>query len=156
MVMRRFGADMGIAKIHDVADHLDLPFLILPGVGRRITFRVLTCPKHYPDQEKKEGFIGCMVEELVNEDSPISLVKAPENLLRLTSTIYQGMKAELKKNNIRVDSELECMLGKAWTVEGKAWITAPIDRWVIDENTGKNNPPTTYSVRLRPDLELIK
>lgn len=130
----------------DIATGGALP---LPEKGESVNIRVLSPPRHVtneklPDKEKGAFSARCVIfgkEEGVTYDFWVS------------STIYKGLLAEFKKNNIPADAELKCIIGRVITIAGKEWPNAPKEMWKIDEITHKPIAPKTYGVALRLDLE---
>lgn len=122
--------------------------LPLPEKGDSVNIRILGVPKHVINEKlpNKEGAISarCVVFGKENE---------LQYDLWLSSTIYKGMLAELKKNNIPIDSDLKCIVNRIFTIAGKEWPSAPKEMWRIDEVTKKPIAPKTYGVALRLDLE---
>jgi hypothetical protein len=129
----------------DIATGGQLP---LPEKGESVNVRILRPPRHVQNEKlpNQEGMITARCVIYGKEDDL-------QYDLILSSTIYKGMLAEFKKNNIPVDSDLKCIVGRIFTIAGREWTNAPKDMWRIDEATGKSVPPKTYSVALRLDLE---
>lgn len=138
------------AKIKKMAD-VDIASggaLPLPEKGESVNIRVLSAPRHVANEKlpNKEGAFSarCVIfgkEADMQYDFWVS------------STIYKGILAELKKNNIPADAELKCIVGRVFTIAGKEWPNAPKEMWKIDEFTHKPVAPKTYGVALRMDLE---
>jgi|SRR3972149_1609836 len=145
---KMFGIDQGkIDKMASVniATGGQLP---LPEKGQSVNIRILSPPKHVANEKlpNKEGMIvsRCVIfgrETEVQYD------------LILSSTIYKGILAELKKNNVPTDSDLKCIVNRIFTIAGKEWGSAPKEMWRIDDLTKRPVAPKTYSVALRLDLE---
>lgn len=122
--------------------------LPLPEKGESINIRVLTVPKRVINDKlpNKEGMITsrCVIygrESELQYDFVIS------------STIYKGILAEMKKAKIPVDDDLKCVASRVFTIAGREWPSAPKEMWKPDEVTKKLVAPKTYSVALRLDLE---
>lgn len=122
--------------------------LPLPEKGESVNIRILAPPKHVLNEKlpNKEGAISarCVIfgkEEDLQYD------------FWLSSTIYKGILAELKKAKIPVDDDLKCIVGHIFTIAGRDWPNAPKEMFKIDDITKKPVPPKTYSVALRLDLE---
>ncbi len=122
--------------------------LPLPEKGQSVNIRILTAPKHVKNDTlpNKEGMITsrCVIfgrETELQYD------------IVLSSTIYKGILAELKKNNVPTDGELKCIVNRVFTIAGKEWSSAPKEMWKIDDVTKRPIAPKTYSVALRTDLE---
>ena len=122
--------------------------LPLPEKGESVNIRVLTAPKRVINDKlpNKEGMITsrCVIygrEADLQYDFIIS------------STIYKGILAELKKAKVPVDDDLKCVVNRIFTVAGREWPSAPKEMWKIDDATKKPVAPKTYSVALRLDLE---
>lgn len=129
----------------DIASGGVLP---LPEKGESANIRVLTAPKHVINEKlpNKEGMITsrCVIygrESDLQYDFIIS------------STIYKGILAEMKKAKIPADDDLKCIVGHIFTIAGREWPNAPKEMWKLDEVTQKLVAPKTYSVALRLDLE---
>lgn len=129
----------------DIASGGALP---LPEKGESVNIRVLAPPRHVSNEKlpNKEGAFSarCVIfgkESDMQYDFWVS------------STIYKGILAELKKNNVPADAELKCIVGRVFTIAGKEWPNAPKEMWKIDEFTHKPVAPKTYGVALRLDLE---
>ena len=129
----------------DIATGGQLP---LPEKGESINIRILTAPKHVVNEKlpNKEGMITarCVIFGKEN-DLQYDLI--------LSSTIYKGVLAEMKKSKIPVDSDLKCVVNRVFTIAGKEWPNAPREMWRVDDLTKKPIAPKTYSVALRLDLE---
>ncbi len=67
-------------------------------------------------------------------------------MLKLTPSIYKEMLAELKKNNIEIDNNLNCLKDKIFTFAHKDWNTVPKELWIDEEI------PTVLGITLRTDL----
>lgn len=122
--------------------------LPLPEKGQSVNIRILTAPKHVVNDKlpNKEGMITSRCVIYGREaDVQYDIV--------LSSTIYKGILAELKKNSVPTDSDLKCIVNRVFTIAGKEWTTAPKEMWKIDEITKRPVAPKTYSVALRTDLE---
>jgi hypothetical protein len=129
----------------DIASGGVLP---LPEKGESVNIRVLTVPKRVVNDKlpNKEGMITsrCVIygrEGELQYDFIIS------------STIYKGILAEMKKAKIPVDDDLKCIVNHIFTIVGREWPNAPSQMFKIDDVTKKPVPPKTYSVALRLDLE---
>jgi len=129
----------------DIASGGILP---LPEKGESVNIRVLTAPKRVVNDKlpNKEGMITsrCVIygrESELQYDFIIS------------STIYKGILAEMKKAKIPVDDDLKCITNRVFTIAGREWPNAPKEMWKPDEVTKKLVAPKTYSVALRLDLE---
>lgn len=122
--------------------------LPLPEKGDSVNIRILSPPKHVVNEKlpNKEGAISarCVI---FGKESDLQYD------LWLSSTIYKGILAELKKNNIPTDNDLKCVVNRIFTIAGKEWPTAPKEMWKIDEVTKKPVAPKTYGVAIRLDLE---
>jgi hypothetical protein len=122
--------------------------LPLPEKGESVNVRILSAPKHVINEKlpNKEGAISarCVI---FGKESDLQYD------LWLSSTIYKGILAELKKNNIPIDSDLKCLVNRVFTIAGKEWPNAPREMFKIDEVTRKPIAPKTYGVALRLDLE---
>ena len=122
--------------------------LPLPEKGQSVNIRILTPPKHVVNEKlpNKEGMITSRCVVYGHEsDLQYDII--------LSSTIYKGILAELKKNNVPVDSDLKCIVNRVFTIAGKEWPSAPKEMWRIDDTTKRPVAPKTYSVALRLDLE---
>lgn len=146
---KMFGVDdTKISKMAsvDIATGGQLP---LPEKGESVNIKILTAPKYVPPNEKLPNKEGMITSRCV--------IFGKENELQydviLSSTIYKGMLAELKKNSIPVDSDMKCLMNRIFTIAGKEWPNAPKEMWKIDDFTKKPVAPKTYSVALRTDLE---
>lgn len=129
----------------DIASGGVLP---LPEKGESVNIRILNAPRHVAN------------EKLPNKEGAISarcVIYGRESDLQydfwLSSTIYKGILAELKKAKIPVDDDLKCIVGRVFTIAGREWPNAPKEMFKIDEVTKKPLAPKTYSVALRTDLE---
>lgn len=63
--------------------------------------------------------------------------------IKLNKSIYSGLLAEMKKNNIMVDKELKCFVDKVFTIVETIWNKPP---------KGLIVTPILFSVTLRKDL----
>jgi hypothetical protein len=138
-------AKIGKMASVDIASGGVLP---LPEKGESVNIRILGAPKHVVNEKlpNKEGAITarCVIygrEADLQYDFWIS------------STIYKGLLAELKKAKIPVDDDLKCVVGRIFTIAGREWPNAPKEMFKIDDVTKKPVAPKTYSVALRLDLE---
>jgi hypothetical protein len=128
----------------DIASGGQLP---LPEKGESVNIRILTAPRLVTN------------EKLPNKESSSArcVIYGRESDLQydfwLSSTIYKGILAELKKAKIPVDDDLKCIVGHVFTIAGREWPNAPKEMWKIDEVTKKPIAPKTYSIALRQDLE---
>jgi len=122
--------------------------LPLPEKGESINVVILSAPKHIVNEKlpNKEGAIStrCVI---YGKESDLQYD------MWLSSTIYKGILAELKKNKIPADADLKCIVNRVFTIAGKEWPNAPKEMWTIDEFTHKPVAPKTYGVALRLDLE---
>jgi hypothetical protein len=129
----------------DIASGGVLP---LPEKGESVNIRILSPPKHVINDKlpNKEGAITARC-----------VIYGRESDLQydfwLSSTIYKGVLAELRKGKIPVDDDLKCIVGRVFTIAGREWPHAPKEMFKIDEVTKKPIAPKTYSVALRTDLE---
>jgi hypothetical protein len=122
--------------------------LPLPEKGESVNIRILTAPKHVVNEKlpNKEGMVTSRCVIFGREtDLQYDII--------LSSTIYKGILAELKKNNVPTDSDLKCIVNRVFTIAGKEWPSAPKEMWKIDDVTKRPVAPKTYSVALRTDLE---
>jgi hypothetical protein len=144
---------MSNKKIDNWADNL--PFLLMPEKGEAVNIRILTAPKQYNrfGIDNEENIIVSKCERLLNNiyGSIGSIASAPEQLV-LFSTLYKEMLAELKKYNIAVDKDLNCIVGRVWTIKCISWLNGPKELWKINEFTKRPIAPKTYSITLRRDL----
>ena len=138
-------AKIGKMASVDIATGGVLP---LPEKGESVNIRVLTAPKRVVNEKlpNKEGMITsrCVIfgkEAELQYDFIIS------------STIYKGILAEMKKAKIPVDDDLKCVVNRIFTVAGREWPNAPKEMFKIDDVTKRPVAPKTYSVALRLDLE---
>ena len=122
--------------------------LPLPEKGESVNIRILSAPK------------AVLNEKLPNKEGAISarcVIYGKETDLQydfwISSTIYKGILAELKKAKIPVDDDLKCIVNRVFTIAGREWPNAPKEMFKIDDVTKKPVPPKTYSVALRLDLE---
>lgn len=129
----------------DIASGGVLP---LPEKGESVNIRILSAPK------------TVLNEKLPNKEGAISarcVIYGKETDLQydfwISSTIYKGILAELKKAKIPVDDDLKCIVNRVFTIAGREWPNAPKEMFRIDDATKKPVPPKTYSVALRLDLE---
>lgn len=129
----------------DIASGGVLP---LPEKGESVNIRILVAPKRVINDKlpNKEGMITsrCVIygrETDLQYDFIIS------------STIYKGILAEMKKAKIPVDDDLKCVVNRVFTIAGRDWSNAPKEMWKIDDATKRPVAPKTYSVALRLDLE---
>lgn len=122
--------------------------LPLPEKGESINIRVLTAPKHVINEKlpNKEGM-----------NTSRCVIYGRESDLQydfiISSTIYKGILAELKKAKVPVDEDLKCIINRVFTIAGREWPNAPKEMWKIDDVTKRPVAPKTYSVALRVDLE---
>lgn len=129
----------------DIASGGVLP---LPEKGESINIRVLTAPKHVINEKlpNKEGM-----------NTSRCVIYGRESDLQydfiISSTIYKGILAELKKAKVPVDEDLKCIINRVFTIAGREWPNAPKEMWKIDDVTKRPVAPKTYSVALRVDLE---
>ena len=122
--------------------------LPLPEKGESINIRILTPPKHVVNEKlpNKEGMVTSRCVIFGREtDLQYDII--------LSSTIYKGILAELKKNNVPTDGDLKCIVNRVFTIAGKEWPSAPKEMWRIDDLTKRPVAPKTYSVALRTNLE---
>lgn len=138
-------AKIGKMASVDIASGGILP---LPEKGESVNIRILTVPKRVINEKlpNKEGMITsrCVIygrESDLQYDFIIS------------STIYKGILAEMKKAKIPADDDLKCVVNRVFTIAGREWPSAPKEMWKIDDSTKKPVSPKTYSVALRLDLE---
>lgn len=138
-------AKIGKMASVDIATGGVLP---LPEKGESVNIRVLTAPKRVVNDKlpNKEGMITsrCVIygrESDLQYDFIVS------------STIYKGILAEMKKAKIPVDDDLKCIVNRVFTIAGREWANGPKEMWKMDDITKKLVPPKTYSVALRLDLE---
>lgn len=128
----------------DIASGGILP---LPEKGESVTIRILLAPKHVVN------------DKLPNRESITArcVVYGRESDLQydfwISSTIYKGILAEMKKAKMPVDEDLKCIVGRIFTIAGRDWQNAPKEMFKIDDITKKPVAPKTYSVALRLDLE---
>lgn len=130
----------------DIASGGILP---LPEKGESVNIRMLTAPKlvtneKLPNPDKKSWTSRCVIygkEADLQYDFWVS------------STIFKGVLAEMKKAKIPVDDDMKCVVGHIFTIAGREWPNAPKEMWRVDEVTQKLVAPKTYSVALRLDLE---
>ncbi len=129
----------------DIASGGTLP---LPEKGESVNIRFLRAPKHVANEKlpNKEGAISarCVI---FGRESELTYD------LWVSSTIYKGILAELKKAKIPVDDDLKCIVNRVFTIAGREWPNAPKEMFKIDDITKKPVAPKTYSVALRTDLE---
>ena len=123
--------------------------LPLPEKGESVNIRILTPPKYVhneklPGKDKDMYTSRCVIFGR-ETDLQYDII--------LSSTITKGILAELKKNNVPVDSDLKCIVNRVFTIAGKEWPSAPKEMWKIDDVTKRPVAPKTYSVALRTDLE---
>lgn len=96
---------------------LEESFSFPPKSGEEITIRITNrpCKRMYMESGNMTYVILCELYKLET---------VPKNgigqVIELSKDIYQGMLAELKKNNVTVDENLEC-LKKVWTICGVEW-----------------------------------
>lgn len=145
---KQYGVDQ--AKIDKMAN-VDIAsggVLPLPEKGESVNIRILTAPKKVTNDKlpQKEGAwtSRCVIygrESELQYDFWVS------------STIFKGILAEMKKAKIPVDDDLKCVVGRVFTLAGREWPSAPKEMWKPDEVTHKLIAPKTYSVALRLDLE---
>lgn len=139
------------AKIKKMAD-VDIASggaLPLPEKGESVNIRVLSPPRYVPPNEKLPNKDGSYSARCVIFGKEVDL----QYDFWVGATIYKGILAELKKNNIPTDAELKCIIGRIFTIVGRDWPNAPKEMWKIDEFTHKPVAPKTYGIALRLDLE---
>lgn len=122
-----------------------LKLLKLPSEGEDITIKILETPM--PDPRKlHRGFgeraIKCCIYGKENE----------LYYLELRPFIIKEILKECKKNNIPIDEDLKCSIGRIFTIFGKRWIDAPKRMWHMDETTNKLEAPMLHILKLKKDL----
>src|SRR3989344_5634642 len=102
-----------IAKMAEV-DIASGGILPMPDKGEAVTIRFLTAPKHIVNEKlpNKEGAITarCVI---VGREADLQYD------FWISSTIYKGLLAELKKAKIPVDDDLKCVVGHVFTIAGR-------------------------------------
>lgn len=73
------------------------------------------------------------------------ICKGDDNIIKISMNrnIYLGLLAEMKKINVRVDDDLNCFVGKIFTIVEAMWRNPPKDL---------NVEPIVFGVALRRDI----
>ena len=116
-----------------------LPLLKLPSDGEDVTIKILEHP--IPDPRKRHRDFGEYVIKCCiygNEN---------EYYLELRPFIIKEILKECKNNNIYIDNDLDCSVGRVFTIFGKRWTDAPKRMWHKSEIT-KLEPPMIHRLKL--------
>ena len=92
-------------------------FSFPPKSGEEITMRITNRP--FPRREVESGKTTYVVLAQLYKLEQVPAIGTGREII-LNRRIYKGMLAELKKNNISIDENLEC-LTKVWTITGIEW-----------------------------------
>lgn len=89
--------------------------LPLPDKDESITIKIISPPRFVADVSypEKGGIIATC--EIYGKEY------CPEYDLKISYNIYEGISKELKKNNIQIDSDLECLVGHIFTITRIGW-----------------------------------
>lgn len=98
--------------------------------------------------------IGINIEEIHNSNM-LSIDEDKIIDIDMDKNIYLAILIEMKKANIAVDEDLNCLRDRIFTISEREWFRAPKELWKPDEKTGELAPPKTFAVALRKDLEYI-
>lgn len=108
-----------------------------------ITIKILEHP--IPDPRKIQHSLGeyvikCCIYENENEKE--------HYYLELRSFVKKEILRECKNNNIPIDKDLTCSVGRIFTISGKRRINAPKRLWHKNEITNKLEPPMIHTFKL--------
>lgn len=124
-----------------------LPILKLPSSGEDITIKILERP--IPDPRKRHrGFgeyvIKCCIYGNENE----------YYYLEFRTFIKKEILKECQNNNIPIDKDLNCSVGRVFTIFAKRWTEAPKRMWHNDEITCKLEPPMVHKLKLMKEEKI--
>lgn len=128
-----------IDKISDI-DYAIGGLLPLPEKGESVNIRIIEKPRYVNDKI----FVRCVI---YGRETDLQYD------LYMSTTIYKGIIAEIRREKIPVDDDLKCIVEHVFTIAGRDWYTAPREMWRFDKMTKKYVPPKIYAVGIRLDLE---
>jgi hypothetical protein len=122
-----------------------LKLLKLPSEGEDITIKILESP--IPDPRKLhrdfgEHIIKCCIYGKENE----------LYYLELRPFILKEILKTCKNNNIPIDEDLKCSIGRIFTIFGKRRVDVPKRMWHMSEATNKLEAPMVHILKLEKDL----
>lgn len=106
--------------------------LPLPDNGHSITIIIMDSPRFIVNDQFPEES-GLMAKCFI-----FGKVLIIDYDIKLSPSIYKEISKELKKHDIKVDTDLKCLVGRMFTITGRQM---------------PDNKEITYDVKLRLDLE---
>jgi hypothetical protein len=122
-----------------------LKLLKLPSEGEDITIKILESPISDPRRLHRdfgERVIKCCI---YGKESELYY-------LELRPFIFKEILKTCKNNNIPIDEDLKCSIGRIFTIFGKRWTDANKRMWHMDETTNKLEAPMIHILKLKKDL----
>lgn len=126
-----------------------LKLLKLPSEGESITIKILESP--ISDPRKLHGGFGERVIKCCTYGKEDELY-----YLELRPFILKEILKVCKNNNIPIDKDLKCSIGRIFTIFGKRRTDISKRMWHMNETTNKLEAPMIHILRLEKEEDIMK